>query len=105
MLSQAGLVIDLLLNGAVSIFLAFTVTITLDVYLSVKAYQMYKRIQKEEGEDTQDKLNKVLRHLKPLITLLVTILGSTTIAVFIATSYNYMLITGGESSLFQQVLR
>ena len=95
--------IDLLLNGSVSVFLAFFITITLDIYLSIRAYQMYKRIQKEEGEDKQDKLNKVLRQLKPLITLLVTILGSTTMAVIIAISYNGISITGGDPSLFRKL--
>ena len=99
-----GSVIGLLINGTVTIFLAFSVTIVLDIYLSVKAYQVYKRIQKEEGEDRQDKLNKVLRQFKPLITLLVTILGSTTIAVIFAISFNYTLINGGEPSLSQQII-
>ena len=100
---QASL-IDILLSGIVFVFLTFSITITLDIYLSVKAYQVYKRIQKEEGEDKQaskDKLNKLLRQLKPLITLLVTILGSTTLTVIIGISYN---ITGGEPSLFQQMI-
>ena len=96
--------IDILLHVIVPIFLAFFITIILDIYLSIKAYQVYKRIQKEEGEDRQDKLNKLLRQFKPLITLLVTILGSTTIAVIIAISYNYLFITEGEFSLFQHVM-
>ena len=44
---------------------------------------MYKRIQKENQKGKQvsmDKLNETFRKLKPLIILLVTILGSTTIA-------------------------
>ena len=99
--------IEILLNLAAPIFLAFFITITLDIYLSVKAYQVYKRIQKEEGEDRQaskDKLNKLLRQLKPLITLLVTVLGSTTIAVIISISYNHTLLTEMEPSLFKRVI-
>ena len=96
--------IDILLNGTIPIFLAFFITIVLDVYLSIKAYQVYKRIQKEEGEDRQDKLNKLLQQFKPLITLLVTILGSTTIAVIISISYNYTSITEEGSSLFKLVI-
>ena len=45
---------------------------------------MYKKIQKENGEEKQmsmNKLNKILHQLKPMITLLVTILGTTTLAV------------------------
>ena len=101
--------IDILLNVTVPIFLAFFITIILDIYLSIKAYQVYKRIQKEEGEDRQDKLNKLLRQFKPLITLLVTILGSTTIAViiaivFIAIHFNDAPVTSDGPSLFQQVI-
>ena len=110
-LSQFGLcfhkhssIIDLLLNETVTIFLAFSITIILDIYLSIEAYQVYKRIQKEEGEDRQDKLNKLLRQFKPLIMLLVTILGSTTIAVIVAITYNHTLITAGKPSLFKQAM-
>ena len=99
--------IEILLNLTVPVFLAFSITITLDIYLSIKAYQMYKRIQKEEGEKKQaskDKLNKLLSQLKPLLTLLVTILGSITIAVIIAINYNHTLITEGGPSLFKRVV-
>ena len=45
--------------------MAFSITITLDAYLSVKAYQVYKRIQKENGggdkQASKDKLHKILR--------------------------------------------
>ena len=73
------------------IVLAFSITVTLDAYIFIKAYQVYKRIQKENGEDKQaskDKLNKILQQLKPMITLLVTILGSTTMAVIIGIIYS-----------------
>ena len=84
------LFIGLLFNGTIPMFLTFFITIMLDVYLSTKAYQVYKRTQKENKEDKQapkDKLNKILRQLKLLITLLITILGSTTIEVTIIISY------------------
>ena len=79
----------------VPIFLSFFITITLNVYLSIKAYQVYKRIQKETKEGRQvskDGLNKtnILQQLKPLITLLVTILGSTVIAVIGSIMYMYV---------------
>ena len=80
---QASFVIDFF-TIVVPIFLAFFITITLDTYLSIKAYQMYKKIQKENGEEKQmskNKLNKILHQLKPMITLLVTILGTTAMAV------------------------
>ena len=77
-------------TSIIPVVLTFFITITLDIYLSIKAYQMYKKIQKENGEEKQmskDKLNKFFRELKPLITLLVTILGTTTIPVILTIIY------------------
>ena len=99
--------INILFTGTFPIFLAFSITIPLDVYLSIKAYQVYKRIQKENGEDKQaskDKLNKILRQLKPMITLLVTILGSTTIAVIAAITYHYASMASEVSLLLTHVV-
>ena len=87
--------LTILFTPIIPTFLAFFITITLDAYVSIKAYQVYKRIQKENGEEKQmskDKLNKILRQFKPLITLLVTIIGSTTIAVIIAITYILMTV-------------
>ena len=96
-----------LLSTHVPIFLAFSITITLDAYLSIKAYQVYKRIQKEDGEEKQmskNRLNGILKQLKPMITLLVTILGSTTIAVIISIIYASSLTVEGTSFLKHVVL-
>ena len=93
LVSACTKVVPLLLffsSPTIPIFLAFFITITLDAYVSIKAYQVYQRIQKENGEEKQaskDKLNKILWQLKPMIILLVTVLGSTTIAVIIVTTY------------------
>ena len=98
--------ISIFFNGTIAIFLAFSITIPLDVYISIKAYQVYKRIQKENGEDKQtskDQL-KLLRQLKPLITLLVTILGSTAITVISAIIYNRLLMTAGRPSSLAYVI-
>ena len=113
-LSQVGLclqkrvaIIDLLFGLTIPIFLAFFITIPIDVYLSIKAYQVYKRIQKENRENKQaseDKLNKILKQLKPLITLLVTILGSSTIAFIAAIIYHYSSITAGQPLLVTHVI-
>ena len=101
-LHKSGSFLTILFTPTIPIFLAFFITITLDAYVSIKAYQVYQRIQKENGKEKQvskDKLNKILRQLKPMITLLVTVLGSTTIAVIIATTYNYTSVTAEGSSV------
>ena len=89
-------------------FLAFFITITLDMYLSIKAYQVYKKVQKENGEDKQvvkDNLNQMYRQLKPMITLLVNILGSTIVAVIVVITYHYAsMISEGPSVLKHIIL-
>ena len=63
-------------TAIIPLLFAFLITIILDTYLSIKAYQIYKRIHEENGERVQifnAKLKKTLQHLKPMITLLVTI--------------------------------
>ena len=85
----------------IPIFLSFFITITLDAYLSIKAYQIYKRIQKEEGEErkqmSKNKLSKTLQQLKPMITLLITILGSIAISVIASIMYLSALTVEGPS--------
>ena len=88
--AKQGLHLLSFLTSVIPVVLAFFITIALDIYLSIKAYQMYKKIQKENGERKQvskDKLNKLFREFKPMITLLVTILGTTTIPVIITIIY------------------
>ena len=61
---------------------------------------MYKKIQKENGEEKQmskNKLNKILHQLKPMITLLVTILGTTTVAVIGVIIYELTVTVEGTS--------
>ena len=78
------------------------------MYLSIKAYQVYKKVQKENGEDKQvvkDNLNQMYRQLKLMITLLVNILGSTIVAVIVVTTYHYAsMISEGPSVLKHMIL-
>ena len=89
-----------LITTVIPIIVTVSITLTLDIYLSIKAYQIYKRIQKDSGEEVQvfkDKLNKVLEQLKPVITLLVTILGSTAMSVIASILYVSTLTVEDES--------
>ena len=57
-------------------------------------------MQKENGEEKQmskNKLNKILHQLKPMITLLVTILGTTTVAVIGVIIYELTVTVEGTS--------
>ena len=76
---EQGSILVSIVTSILPMFIACCITITLDVYLSIKAYQVYKTIQKENGETVEmskNKLKKILQQLKPLITLLVIILGN-----------------------------
>ena len=86
----------------IPLLFAFLITIILDTYLSIKAYQIYKRIHEENGERVQIfnvKLKKTLQHLKPMITLLVTILGSLAISLIssIVSTSTTMLMAENKS--------
>ena len=88
----------------IPILLAFSLTITLDIYLSIKAYQIYKNIQGQNGEGLQTsetKLNKTLQQLKPMITLLVTILGSLAISVISSIVKSSIIALIGDDESYQ----
>ena len=81
---EEGSILVSLFSALLLIIITCGITITLDVYLAIKAYKVYKRIQKENGEQVQmskDKLKKILQQLKPLITLLVSILGNMAVLI------------------------
>ena len=84
-------------------FLACFVTIILDIYLTIKAYKVYKKIQEESklsGGDSRDnnrlkalqkKQATIKKHLKPIITLLVVVLGNSLIGLIFPLLYMIVL--------------
>ena len=87
--------IETILTYALPIFTESVVTISLNIFLAFKAYQVQKQIQKENrlsGFDTQvealrQKESKISRHKKPLVTLLVIVLGSSFISLLFLIMY------------------
>ena len=79
----------------IPIFLACFLTAILNIYLTIKAYQVHKEIQEEsklsggytEDNDQLKALKKkqatIKKHLKPVITLLVVVLGSSSFGLLI----------------------
>ena len=77
------------------IFLACFFTTILNIFLTIKAYQVYKQIQEESklsgGHNKSNEHNKALKkkqttikkHLKPTITLLVVVLGTSSIGLLL----------------------
>jgi len=77
------------------VILASMLTLILNVYLVIKAYQIRKQIQKESnlsGDNSQSqslkkKLANIRKQMKPVITLLVIIMGSVLIGLLFAVLY------------------
>ena len=85
--------LNTLLTHILPVFLGCLLTVTLNTYLTIKAYQIRKKIQEESklsgghrrDNDKLKALKKkeatIKKHLKPMITLLVVVLGSTSIGL------------------------
>jgi len=87
--------LEILFTFILPTFITSLLTISMDIFLSVKAYQVDKQIQKESklsGATNQlqalkQKQAAIKRNLKPLITLLVVITGSTLIGLLFPLMY------------------
>ena len=81
-----------------SILLTSSLMVSLNIYLSIKAYQVNKEIQREsrlsgasnEIEALKQKRSSIKKDLKPIITLLVVIFGSSSIAVLFVLVLNLL---------------
>ena len=81
------------------IFLASLFIAILNIYLTIKAYQIHKEIQEESklsGGHSNEQLRAlkkkqaaIKKHLKPMITLLVVVLGTSSIGLLCPLLYNY----------------
>ena len=88
-LTNDGSVLETLITFALPTFLVCLLTVILNIYLTIKAYHVHKQTEEESrlsggrcGDDDQLKALKkkhatIKKHRKPLITLLVVVLGST----------------------------
>ena len=86
-------ILKTLLTFILPIFLACFLTAILSIYLTIKTYQVYKQMQEESklsgGHSTSNnhysalkkKQATIKKHLKPMITLLVVVLGSSSIGL------------------------
>ena len=99
LIEQHWVTIDLL-TLIIPILFACCITIALDVYLSIKAYQLYIKSQGDNGEGLQTRVednNKTLQQLKPIFTLLVTVLGNIAIMVITSIFHILTLVVEDES--------
>ena len=84
-----------IITFAIPIFLACFLTAVLNIYLTIKAYKVHKQIQEEsklsgghiKNNDQLKALKKkqatIKKHRKPVITLLVVVLGSSSFGLLI----------------------
>ena len=95
-----------LLTTIIPTLFACSIIITLDVYLSVKAYQLYKISQGKNGEGIQSHMqdnNKTLQQLKPIFTLVVTISGNIAMVVIACIVYVSTLMV--ENKTYQMFVK
>ena len=91
--SNEGALFETLTTYLLPIFLACFLTAILNIHLTIKAYRIHKQIQEESklsgGNSRENDQLKALKkeqatikkHLKPMITLLVVVLGSASIGL------------------------
>ena len=95
--TNSATLIMTLVTRTLPAFLASFLTVILNIYLTIKAYQIHKKMQ-EEGELSGGHSNEQLKalkkkqaaikkHHKPMITLLVVVLGTTSIGLLIPLLY------------------
>jgi len=85
--------IEKLLGHTLPIVMSSLLAVTIDVHLAIKAYKQIEKETRLSGA-TSDQLKilrkkqaSIKRHIKPMITLLIAVLGSTLTGVFIALLY------------------
>ena len=86
-------IVENLITIIIPMFLTCFITVVLDVYLTIKAYIVHKQIQEESklsGGHTEDndqlkglkkKEDTIKKHLKPVITLMVVVMGNSFIGL------------------------
>ena len=97
--AEGGAVFENLITYMLPIFSSCLLTAILNIYLTIKAYRVHKEIQEEsklsgghiENNDQLEALKKkqatVKKHLKPMITLLVVVLGASSLGLLFPLLY------------------
>ena len=90
-ISKGKSFISNVLSHALPIFVSSVIAVILNIYLAIKAYQVHKQIQEEtrlSGTSTSElkalkkKQAAIKKNWKPMITLMVVVLGSLGIGLF-----------------------
>ena len=88
-------VLETLITVTLPVFLSCVITVSLDVHLTIKAYQICKKIQEEselsgghrrdndEFKALKKKEANIKKNLKPVITLLVVVMGNAMFGLLI----------------------
>ena len=115
--NSRGLLVSLM-TFILPIFFSCLFTVILNIYLTIKAYQIRKKIQEESklsGSNSRDsdqlkalkkKEATIKKHRKPMITLLVVLLGSTSIGLLFPFPLLFFPTVFLESgTLYEKVMR
>ena len=96
-------------------FLASSLTISLNIYLSIKAYKVCKQIEREtrlsgvssEAKSLKKKQSKLKKDLKPIVTLLMLIFGSSLVGFLLVLLLNILKLLWSEQVFMraEQALR
>jgi len=97
------------------VFLASSLTISLNIYLSIKAYKIHKQFERKirlsgpssEATSLKKKYNKLKKDLKPIVTLLLLIFGSSLVAFLFVLLLNMSKLLWSEQAIMraEQTLR
>ena len=113
--NSRGLLVSLM-TFILPIFFSCLLTVILNIYLTIKAYQIRKKIQEESklsggnsrNNDQLKALKKkeatIKKHLKPIITLLVVVLGSTSIGLLFPLLF-LLTVFLESGTLYEEVTR
>ena len=102
-----------LLSHALPVFVSSVIAVVLNTYLAIKAYQVHKQIQEEtrlSGATTSQvkvlkkKQATIKRNWKPMITLMVVVLGSLGIGLFFPLISVSVKILGASEGIFTYLI-
>ena len=111
-----GSLLEAFMTYLFPMFMACLLTVILNIYLTIKAYRIHKQIQEESrlsGGHTRNnnqlkalkkKSATIKKHRKPLITLLVVVLGSTSIGILFPLLYIPTILLDSPA-VYEQVMR
>ena len=111
-LSSGSSLLEALLLFTLPTLTSSLLAVTIDVYLAITAYRVSKQIKKEttlsgassnEVKTLNQKKATIKKHLKPMMTLLIAVLGSTSTCILFAALY-YSTRAMSTATVYKQLI-